>query len=293
MGTKPKILVVDDEPIVIRSAEMVLSSEGFEVEGVLGGRAAIDKMGEQSYDLVFTDLKMPEVDGITLIRWVRSTRPDVGIVILTGYPSQDTIKEALELGIIDYVPKPFTPAVLLDVTARAIEWLEKRRPAAAPEAEPPRDDFPPAMQEEIDRVIERYRGIPGSLIPVLQRTQELIGWLPVAALKRVARGMNIPPAEVHSVASFYSFFSLAPKGEHAVRVCLGTACYVKRAEEILRNLEEGLHVTCGEVTEDRKFSLEDVRCLGACGLAPVVVVDNDTHGGIDPKAAMNIIKEYR
>ena len=113
------------------------------------------------------------------------------------------------------------------------------------------------------------------------------------ALKRVSHGMNIPAAEVHSVVSFYSFFTMKPRGDHNIRVCLGTACYVKRAEEILKNMEEGLGIDCGEVTEDRKFALEDVRCLGACGLAPVVVVDSDTHGGIDPKSAMKVLDEYR
>ncbi|MDA8433068.1 MAG: response regulator, partial [Nitrospiraceae bacterium] len=98
---EPKILIVDDELVVIKSAERVLKSEGYSVEGALGGREAILKLGQDSFDLVFTDLKMPEVDGITLIRWIKKTKPDVGIVIITGYPSQDTIKEALELGIID------------------------------------------------------------------------------------------------------------------------------------------------------------------------------------------------
>ncbi|MBI5141781.1 MAG: NAD(P)H-dependent oxidoreductase subunit E [Nitrospirae bacterium] len=295
-----KILVVDDESIVIRSCEIVLKGAGYHMEGALGGREAILKMEKERYDLVFTDLKMPEVDGITLIRWLRNSRPDTGIVILTGYPSQDTIKEALGLGIIDYVPKPFTPAVLLDVTRRAVQWLETRKPGAfaisaemSSPAEPVRDDFPPAMAAELDKVIAHYKHIPGSLIPVLQRAQEMIGWLPVAALKRVSKGMNIPAAEVHSVVSFYSFFTMKPRGDHNIRVCLGTACYVKRAEEILRNLKEGLGIGVGEVTPDRKFSLEEVRCLGACGLAPVVVVDHDTFGGIDPKNSMEIVEKYR
>src|SRR5512135_3047521 len=123
-----KILIVDDELVVIKSAERVLKGEGYDVEGALGGREAIMKLGQGNYDLVFTDLKMPEVDGITLIKWIKKTKPDVGIVIITGYPSQDTIKEALELGIIDYVPKPFTPSVLLDVTDRAVEWTKGRKP---------------------------------------------------------------------------------------------------------------------------------------------------------------------
>ena len=122
MSGEPKILVVDDELVVIKSAQRVLGSEGYNVEGALGGREAILKLEQGDYDLVFTDLKMPEVDGITLIRWIKKAKPSIGILIITGYPSQDTIKEAIELGIIDYIPKPFTPSVLLDVTQRAVEW---------------------------------------------------------------------------------------------------------------------------------------------------------------------------
>jgi NADH-quinone oxidoreductase subunit E/NADP-reducing hydrogenase subunit HndA len=99
-------------------------------------------------------------------------------------------------------------------------------------------------------------------------------------------------SEVHGVVSFYSFFTMKPKGKHNVRVCLGTACYVKRASEILAKLKEFLGIEEGEMTEDKKYSLETVRCLGACGLAPVVVVDHDTHGSLDPVKVSEILKEY-
>ncbi|MDA8241675.1 MAG: NAD(P)H-dependent oxidoreductase subunit E [Nitrospiraceae bacterium] len=285
---EPKILIVDDELIVIKSAERVLKSEGYSVEGALGGREAILKMGQNSFDLVFTDLKMPEVDGITLIRWIKKTKPDVGIVIITGYPSQDTIKEALELGIIDYVPKPFTPSVLLDVTERAVEWTKGKKPEEAKTAE----EFPPAMAAELDRVIAQLKKKPGALIPVLQRAQEIVGYLPPVVQKRIAKGMNIPEAEVHSVVSFYSFFTMKPRGDHNIRVCLGTACYVKGIEGVLKKIQDTLKINVGETTEDRKFSIEAVRCLGACGLAPVMVIDQETYGAMSPKKALEKISQF-
>lgn len=284
----PKILIVDDELVVIKSAERVLKSEGYHVEGALGGREAIMKIGEEGYDLVFTDLKMPEVDGITLIRWIKKTKPSIGIVIITGYPSQETIKEALELGIIDYVPKPFTPSVLLDVTERAVEWTRGRKP----EAEKIDDEFPPSMAAELDRVISEFRRKPGSLIPVLQRAQEIVGYLPPVVQKRVSKGLNIPVAEVHSVVSFYSFFTMKPRGDHNIRVCLGTACYVKGIEGVLHKISDALKINIGETTENRKFSLEAVRCLGACGLAPVMVIDQETYGAMTAKKALDIISQY-
>lgn len=287
MAEDVKILVVDDEPVVIRSAERVLKAEGYNVEGVLSGREAILKMEQNNYDLVLTDLKMPEVDGITLIRWMRKSRPSIGIVVITGYPSQETIKEALDLGIIDYVPKPFTPAVLIDVTHRAIEWIRGKVVE-----EKPKEEFPPSMLAELDRVISQYKKKPGSSIPVLQRAQEIVGYLPPFIQKRISRGLNIPAAEIHSIVSFYSFFTMKPRGDHTIRVCLGTACYVKGIETVLNKLKEVLKIGVGETTEDRKFSLETVRCLGACGLAPVMVIDHDTYGALNQKKAIDALNQY-
>jgi len=281
------ILIVDDEPIVIRSAERVLKAEGYNVEGVLSGREAILRMEENNYDLVLTDLKMPEVDGITLIRWMRKSRPSIGIVVITGYPSQETIKESLELGIIDYVPKPFTPAVLTDVTQRAVEWIRGKVVE-----EKPKEEFPPSMLAELDRVINQYRKRPGSSIPVLQRAQEIVGYLPPFIQKRISRGLNIPAAEIHSIVSFYSFFTMKPRGDHTIKVCLGTACYVKGIETVLSKLKAVLKIEVGETTEDRKFSLETVRCLGACGLAPVMVIDHDTYGALTQKKAVGALSQY-
>ncbi|GBD95642.1 MAG TPA: response regulator [Nitrospirae bacterium] len=289
MADEIKILVVDDEPIVIRSCETVLKSEGYNIEGCLGGKEAILKMEQTAYDLVFTDLKMPEVDGITLIRWIKQKRPDTGIVIITGYPSQDTIKDALEIGIIDYVPKPFTPAVLLDVTKRAVEWIRERAPV---EEKAKEEEFPPSMLNEIDRVISQYKNRPGSSIPVLQRCQQIVGYLPPQVQKRIAKGLNLTPAQIHSIVSFYSFFTMKPRGDHNIRICLGTACYVKRVEESLNKIKEYLKIDVGDVTEDKKFSLETVRCLGACGLAPVMVIDEETFGAVTPKKVTEIIGQY-
>lgn len=288
MAGEQKILIVDDELVVIKSAERVLRSEGYSIEGALGGKEAIMKIEQSDYDLVFTDLKMPEVDGITLIRWIKKTKPSIGIVIITGYPSQDTIKEALELGIIDYVPKPFTPAVLIDVTERAFEWKK----GIKPEEEKVAEEFPPAMAAELDRVLLGYKTKPGSLIPALQRAQEIVGYLPPVVQKRVSKGLNIPAAEIHSVVSFYSFFTMKPRGDHNIRVCLGTACYVKGIETVLHKITEILKIKVGDTSEDRKFSLEGVRCLGACGLAPVMVVDQETYGAVSPKKAIGIISQY-
>lgn len=282
------ILIVDDEPVVIKSCERILSPEGYSVRGTTSVKEAMGLLQNGEIDLVITDLKMPEMDGIDLIRWIKTNNPAVGVVVITGYPSQETIKDALQMEIIDYLPKPFSPALLTDVASKAMSFLKSR----GQEEQKTEEDEIAEKAMELKKIIEKNRNRPGSLIPVLQQAQELIGYLPPAVLKLIARGLNTPVSEVHGVVSFYSFFTMKPKGKHNVRVCLGTACYVKRASEILAKLKEFLGIEEGEMTEDKKYSLETVRCLGACGLAPVVVVDHDTHGSLDPVKVSEILKEY-
>lgn len=288
MAEGPNILIVDDEAVVIKSAERILQGVGYSIDSALGGREAIMKIEHNDYDLVFTDLKMPEVDGITLIRWIKNSKPSLGIVIITGYPSQETMKDALEIGIIDYVPKPFTPAVLLDVTKRAEQWVVDKKPEKDTVAEA----FPPSMLAEIDRIIYSYKDKPGSSIPVLQRCQEIVGYLPPFVQKRIARGLHIPPAEIHSIVSFYSFFTMKPRGDHTINVCLGTACYVKGIDSVLNKIKNVLKIDVGETTEDRVFSLEAVRCLGCCALAPVMIIDHDTHSSLTPKNVIGALNKY-
>jgi NADH-quinone oxidoreductase subunit E len=148
------------------------------------------------------------------------------------------------------------------------------------------------MYQKIDAIIEKYKDKPGSLIPVLQQAQDVCGYLPHIVQRYIAKGLMMSPSVVFGVATFYSFFTLVPRGKHVIRVCLGTACYVKRSEEILDKIKDELDLEVGEITRDKKYSLEAVRCLGACGLAPVVVVGQDTYGDVLATKVMDIIKKY-
>jgi len=150
----------------------------------------------------------------------------------------------------------------------------------------------PEKYRKIDGIIARYKDKPGSLIPVLQQAQEVCGYLPHSVQRYIAKGMKMSPSVVFGVATFYSFFTLVPRGKHVIRVCLGTACYVKRSDEILDKLKDELDIEVGEITRDKKYSLEAVRCLGACGLAPVVVIGQDTYGDVAATQVMDIVKKY-
>ncbi|MCC6123660.1 MAG: NAD(P)H-dependent oxidoreductase subunit E [Pirellulales bacterium] len=149
------------------------------------------------------------------------------------------------------------------------------------------------LLNQLDDVLEEYVGTPGALIPVLQIAQTLFGYLPEPALKKIALALGKPFSEVAGVVSFYSFFSTVPRGKHLVRVCLGTACYVRGGKEVLSALKQALNVEVGETTSDRLFSLDIGRCFGACGLAPVIMIDDDVHQRVKPTQLGKILDGYR
>ena len=148
------------------------------------------------------------------------------------------------------------------------------------------------MWPRLDRIIEESRSRPGAVITVLRECQAVVGYLPVELIDYISQGLNLPPSEVYGVASFYSLFSMTPKGKHTVKVCLGTACYVKGIKEVMSRVENVYNVSEGEITDDRRFGLEGVRCLGACGLAPVMVVNEDTHGAVTSDKVIEILEQY-
>jgi len=153
-------------------------------------------------------------------------------------------------------------------------------------------DLTPEVMERVDEVIDRYRSRQVNLIPVLEECQEIAGFLPVELQNYIGRGLNIPGSTVYGVVTFYSYFSMVPKGRHIIKVCMGTACYVLGIGEVLSRIQSEFDLEVGETTEDRRFSLEAVRCLGACGLAPVIVVGSDTHGGVGPDSILEILSRY-
>jgi NADH:ubiquinone oxidoreductase subunit E len=158
--------------------------------------------------------------------------------------------------------------------------------------QPEHPDITDDMWTQIDEVVVINKPIPGSIITVLRGCQDIVGYLPVELIDYIARGMNLAASDVYGVASFYSLFSMEPKGRHTVKMCLGTACYVKGIKEVVDRVSNQYQVEEGGTTEDRRFTLEAVRCLGACGLAPVMVVNADTHGDVKADGVIKILEEY-
>jgi NADH-quinone oxidoreductase E subunit len=140
--------------------------------------------------------------------------------------------------------------------------------------------------------IEEHKGEQGALMPVLHEAQNIYGYLPSEVQTVIAEELDIPLAEVYGVATFYSRFSLNPKGKHQISVCLGTACYVKGSDKVLDAVEKELRISCGECTPDKKFSIDSCRCVGACGLAPVMIVDGEVYGRLKPDDVKGILDKY-
>jgi len=148
------------------------------------------------------------------------------------------------------------------------------------------------LYERLLIIVKSQRTVPGALIPVLQTAQNLFGYLPEKALRMVSKELKLPYSEVAGVVGFYSYFSTTPKGKHTVRVCLGTACYVRGGQEVLKAMTKELGISVGDTTTDRKFSLEVGRCFGACGLAPVVMVGDETFQRVSPSKVNDILNSF-
>jgi len=145
--------------------------------------------------------------------------------------------------------------------------------------------------QPVDDVLSRYPEVRGNLISVLHEIQSRYNYLPEDVLMYLAKKTGVPITRLYSIATFYHLFSLTPKGKHQIQVCLGTACHVKGSQRILDELKRKLDVEEGETTKDMRYTLDAVRCIGACSLAPVMVVDKDTHGNVTTKKATDIVKK--
>ena len=150
-----------------------------------------------------------------------------------------------------------------------------------------------AQEEQLLAVIEKYRGTEGALMPVLQEAQEIYGYLPIEVQKIIAVNMGISLEEVYGVSTFYSQFVLNPKGDVSIAVCLGTACYVKGSGDILDKITQILGLPAGSTTPDGKYSLEATRCIGACGLAPVLTINNEVYGRLTKADVDGILEKYK
>lgn len=150
----------------------------------------------------------------------------------------------------------------------------------------------PAQEAELLDAIDEMKDMPGALMPIMQKAQEIYGYLPIEVQTIISDAMNVPIEKIYGIATFYAQFALQPKGEYQISVCLGTACYVKGSQLIYDKISEELGIGEGECTADRKFSLESCRCVGACGLAPVMLVNDDVYSRMTPGQVKEVLAKY-
>lgn len=146
---------------------------------------------------------------------------------------------------------------------------------------------------KLNAVIGEFKGQPGALIPVLHQAQQIYGFLPEEVQYHIAQGLGVPLADVYGVVTFYALFTMTPRADHNIAVCMGTACYVKGAGELVSKIRDELGIKVGELTDDRKFGLEATRCIGACGMAPVLTVNEEVHGRLNAEQMGELIQKYK
>ncbi len=146
---------------------------------------------------------------------------------------------------------------------------------------------------QVDEMLKKYKGQKGALLQVLQEAQAIMDYVPMEVQEKVAKALNITLSEVYSTITFYSFFNLKPRGKYQIRACLGTACYVRGADKVVERLEQELGISVGDTTDDLKFTLESCRCVGACGLAPCIIINDEVYGRLTPDKIPDILKNYQ
>jgi len=302
VGAWPQILLMEDEPTVAQGLQMILKQEGYGVDLAMTGQGALDALSQKGFDLLVADLRLPDIDGMEVIKQIKKDRPETEVIVITGYSTVPSAVKAIKLGAFDFLPKPFTEDEFISAVEGALREKkelsskEHKEILEAGAQEPFMARFPEEIgevEEPLPEILKAFEGRRDELIPMLQKVQDGIGFLPRRALQEIAHLARLPAATVFGVATFYEQFRFWPVGKHRIRVCRGTACHVKGSDRILSDLETRFGLSPGKTTEDRLFTLETVACFGSCALAPVVVVDDSVHGRMNSSKTRHILEELQ
>ncbi len=288
-----KILVIDDELGLREGCRRICEPEGYEVLTAENGRSGLDIAASNQIDCALIDLKLPDMDGLDVLKKIKENDPEIVPIIISGHGTIEVAVEAMKLGALDFVSKPFTPDELMDVVNKALrEKIERQQGLEKTQEHRERavDDL--NSMTIVDEIMARYDYRDSALIAILQDIQKQFNYLPQNLLRYVALRINIPLPRVYSISTFYKAFSLKPRGRHLIDVCLGTACHVRGGMNIMERLERELGIKNGETTYDEKFSVKSVRCVGCCGLAPVIVIDDEFHGKLNQEQIPKILAKY-
>jgi len=278
----PQVLIMEDEASVAKGLGIVLTEEGYNVDLAMTGRSALDSFNQKMFDLLVADLRLPDIDGIEVIKQVKNRRPDTEVLVITGYSTVNSAVEAMKLGASDYLAKPFTEDEFLSAVKVALDPKEFSIADSAPTALEPLPEDSLRLAKVMQQIRQNFSGNQAEVISILQRVQNALDYIPMEALVQIAEFTKMSEATVYGVATFYERFRLSPVGRHVLKVCRGTACHVKGANKILNEIEDRFQLSPGQTSKDRLFTVETVACFGSCAIAPVVVVDDKVQGDMDP-----------
>ncbi len=288
-----KVFLLEQLPERRVALENLLTSSGYKVHTAQSVANLISEVKMVDPDLVVLDIDPPDGSDIAGLKALHDLLPSLPIIVQTTSPSIEGAVEAMRRGAYNYLGKDLPLTKLVDVISHALEKERIAIEAAEKEFQRKiRSIDQPEVVEEVDAIISSKGFQESSLIACLQDIQKELNYLPHDALRLVAMRVGVNLTRVYSIATFYKSFSLRPRGRHLIHVCLGTACHVRGGARLLESFERELGIQTGSTTYDNRFTLESVRCLGCCGLAPVVMIDNKFYGKVTQDKVRELINSY-
>jgi NADH-quinone oxidoreductase subunit E len=280
---KNKILVIDDDLDFVEAISLVLSANGYEPIKASGGREGFNKAKQESPDLILLDMMMAYKDeGAEIAKALSQdiSLKNTPVLLVTGIRKEEDPDSKFKMGDLPVkavIDKPVDPEVLLkNIRTYMLNIGDEHR----------------KMVDEVTKIVNRWRNKEGNLVMVLHDIQDHYGFVPRQISFELSRLLDVPMARIYEVITFYNFFKLKAPGKYIISVCMGTACYLKGAPQILRELRRLLGVEEGGTSKDGLFHLQVVRCLGCCGLAPVIMVNGKVHGKLNKEDIKDIINQY-
>ncbi len=280
-----KILVIDDDDDFVEATCLLLQAQGYSVSHAPNGQEGFKKAKEESPDLILLDMVMTyKTEGAETAKAFADDAAvhKIPVILITGARREHDLPFELKaetpaLPVKAILEKPVKPELLLRmVKAHIIKTGREHR----------------SVIDGLDHVVEKWAGVKGNLIMILHAIQNKYGYVPRDVAFELSRMLDVPLARIYEVITFYNYFKLEPPGRHMISVCMGTACYLKGTPQILQELKNVLHIDEGQTTRDNLFHLQVVRCLGCCGLSPVIMIDDKIYGKVKREDVVDIVSKY-
>lgn len=270
-----------------------LEEAGYDVRIAENGQLLLSEVSTHPPHAVILDIDLPGDEGMHVLKAIHDFLPELPIIVEAVDPTVEQAVEVMRRGAHNYISKRSPLATAVEVLSHALE--RERMDAETKEKAKERkirtfDD--PASLASIDRILARHHYSDSMLISYMQDIQDELRYLPQEALRFIARRLNVSLPRVYGIATFYKSFSLRPRGRYVIQVCMGTACHVRGSGNILQSFERELGIPSGETTYDERFSLESVRCVGCCGLAPVFIINGKFYGNMTQEQVPKVLSKY-